>query len=81
LREPMWYKHGDLTKMCDIIIGHNDYVVPVEVKSTKAYQQKAIIQLNKGKQFVNEEFKLIVPYGKIVYYSNILYFVTEKFEE
>jgi hypothetical protein len=71
LKEPVWYRGRtkDKEKMCDLILGYDWGVVPVEIKGSVLYEGKAVRQLKMANRFVNECFGLSCVYGKIVYYS------------
>ncbi len=71
LREPIWYNINsqDYQKMCDIILIYDNYGIPVEVKGSDRYREKAIIQVYQGKKYIENIIGLPVPNGKIAYYG------------
>lgn len=69
LQEPIWLVNGDKKKMADIIFGFRNYIVPVEVKGTPVYRNKAIAQIRSTTEFAVSILRLPVYYGKIAYYS------------
>ena len=71
LREPIFLRRGvkDMQSMCDLVIGYKNYAVPIEIKATSSYRDKAIRQVLQGGKFIRENLRVEAKYGKIIYYN------------
>lgn len=60
---------GRNLKFCDIVLAYDVYGVPIELKKSFGGKDKALEQMANGASFLEREMKLVVPYGKIVFYG------------
>jgi hypothetical protein len=60
----------DRNMLCDLICVYKNYAVPIELKGNRDKKQKAIMQIQSGREFIVEELHLRCPYGKFVVYRD-----------
>jgi len=73
MKEGVWLKDGSKTmkSLCDLIVVYYGGIgVPIELKGNHSKRPKALKQLSAGKDFIETEVGLLVPYGKFVVYDN-----------
>lgn len=76
LKEPVWYKPGSAREesLCDIIIGYEDYYIPLELKGCRNKKSKAVKQLRQGHKFIDTILQRENgDYGLFVVYKNQAY--------
>ena len=76
IKGPIWFSRQSSRQksLCDMILIYEDYGVPMELKGSKYKRRKALRQINKGKEWLNEFFPdLDVPYGKFITYGKTTY--------
>ena len=76
ISEGIWLKdHSTAMKsLCDLIIIYaGDIGIPAELKGNMHQRGKALKQLLAGKEFIETELGLLVPYGKFIVYRELNY--------
>lgn len=79
MKEGVWFRNNskELEVFPDLIVVYADYAVPIDAKRSKVGRSHGIDQLYKGFNFIEDELKLVAPYGKLVYYGSGLYYKHE----
>jgi hypothetical protein len=84
MKDGIWLPERGNTKrgsLCDLILVYHDgFGVPIELKGSMEKKQKAKDQLDWSRRFIIDELHLPVPYGKFVCYKKGCAYHVEKFE-
>jgi hypothetical protein len=76
MKDGVWKEENSLNKikLCDLLIGYYDgHAIPIELKGSKKQFLSAKKQVTSGKNFLENELGLFVPYGKIVVFDKGFY--------
>jgi hypothetical protein len=76
MKDGVWKEKGTLKKikLCDLLVGYYDgHAIPIELKGSKKQFLSAKKQVTSGKEFLENELNLFVPYGKIVIFNEGIY--------
>ena len=76
MKDGVWKEKNSLNKikLCDLLIGYYDgHAIPIELKGSKKQFLSAKKQVTSGKNFLEKELDLFVPYGKIVIFNKGFY--------
>lgn len=76
MKDGKWYRPNSYAqnKLCDLLlVYYDDHGIPVELKGNRNKKSKAKVQLEYGRDFMENELGLYVPYGKFVVYERTGY--------